>query len=74
MSRVTRCARCTRRLRNDNDRWYALGFGPDAGHVCPGCQTEEQRSLVEEMQSVYGVLDRGGVVVLPEGTVVRGAS
>lgn len=74
MSKVTRCARCARRLRNDNDRWYALGWGPDAGHVCPDCQTVEERSLVDEMQVMYGVLDRGGAVVLPEGTVVRGGS
>lgn len=70
--RPTRCVGCARTVRDakDSDRWYAMTL---TRHVCPECQTPEQREIVAEMQIAYGVLDQGGVVfgVDEQGRPVR---
>ena len=69
--RATRCKTCKRRIRDqaDNQQWLAESF---TTHICPECQTEEQKEAVAESLLMENVLKNGGeVITLDEKGEVR---
>lgn len=67
MSSITRCDRCSRRLRSPEGWNAALVGGVITSLICPGCQTAEENAeaVVNEATLDYGVDEHGRQVGRP---------
>ncbi len=69
MSKLIRCGRCGRRLRNADGWNVTLEAGVVVGHTCPDCQTpvENSEAEINDATVVYGRRADGRIVGRPKG-------